>query len=65
MYAAGTKMFGTGAAIYTSVVVARSTDTIMPNCEFRVLLRLLRRLNKNVRRRRPELWREQTWVVSP
>jgi hypothetical protein len=34
-----TKIFRTGAAIYTPVVVARSTVPNWPNCEFRVLLR--------------------------
>jgi hypothetical protein len=33
------KVFRTGAAIYTAVVVARSTGPNRPNCEFRVLLR--------------------------
>jgi hypothetical protein len=33
------KTFRTGGAIYTSVVVARSTGLNRPNCEFRVLLR--------------------------
>jgi hypothetical protein len=34
-----TKIFRTGAAIYTAVVVARSTGPNRPNSEFRVLLR--------------------------
>jgi hypothetical protein len=42
------KIFRTGAAIYTAVVVARSTGPNMPNCEVRVLLRLLQRLRENV-----------------
>jgi hypothetical protein len=33
------KIFQTGADIYTEVVVARSTGPNRPNCEFRVLLR--------------------------
>jgi hypothetical protein len=33
------KIFRTGAAIYTTVVVARSTGPNRPNCEFGVLLR--------------------------
>jgi hypothetical protein len=33
------KIFRTGAAIYTALVVARSTGPNRPNCEFRVLLR--------------------------
>jgi hypothetical protein len=33
------KIFHTGANICTAVVVARSTGTNRPNCEFRVLLR--------------------------
>jgi hypothetical protein len=33
------KIFQTGVAIYTAVVVARSTSPNRPNCEFRVLLR--------------------------
>jgi hypothetical protein len=61
-YEVVSKIFRTGAAIYTAVVVARSTGPKRPNCEFWVLLRLLRRLRGNVRRRRPELWREQTWL---
>jgi hypothetical protein len=32
------KIFQTGAAIYTAVVVAQSTSPNRPNCEFRVLL---------------------------
>jgi hypothetical protein len=53
------KIFRTVATIYTAVVVARSTSPNRPNCKFRVLLRL----RENVRRRRPELWREQTWLL--
>src|SRR5215469_6301242 len=49
--------------MYTAGVVARSTDPNRPKFEFRVLLRLLRRLRENVRRRRPELWREETWLL--
>ena len=37
---------------------------IRPNYEFRVLPRVLRRLRDNVRRRRPKLWREQTWHLQ-
>jgi hypothetical protein len=33
------KIFRTGAVIYTAVVVARSTGPNRPNCGFRVLLR--------------------------
>jgi hypothetical protein len=33
------KIFWTGAAIYTAVVVARSTGPNRPNCKFQVLLR--------------------------
>jgi hypothetical protein len=58
-YEVVSKTFRTGAAIYTAVVVARSTGTNRPNCEFQVL----RRLRVNVRRCRPELWREQTWLL--
>jgi hypothetical protein len=50
------KIFRTGAATYIAIVVARSTCPNRPNCEFRVLLRLLRLLRVNVRRCRPELW---------
>jgi hypothetical protein len=39
MYEVIYKIYGTGAAIYTEVVVARSTGPNRPNCEFRVLLR--------------------------
>jgi hypothetical protein len=39
VYEVLSKIFRTGAAIYTSVVVARSTGTKRPNCEFRVVLR--------------------------
>jgi hypothetical protein len=49
--------------MYTAVVLARNTGPNRPDCEFRVLLRLLRRLREKVRRRRPELWREQTWLL--
>jgi hypothetical protein len=37
-YEVVSKIFRTGAAIYTEVVVARSTGPNRPNCEFRVLL---------------------------
>jgi hypothetical protein len=57
------KIFRFGAAIYTAVVVARSTGPNRPNCEFRFLLWLLRQVRKNVRRRRPELWRGQAWLL--
>jgi hypothetical protein len=57
------KIFRTGAAIYTAVAVAQTICPNRPNCGFRVLLRLLRRLRENVRRRRPELWREETWLL--
>jgi hypothetical protein len=50
-YEVVSKILRIGAAIYTAVVVARSTGPNRPNCEFRVLLR------ENVRSRRPELWR--------
>jgi DNA-directed RNA polymerase subunit N (RpoN/RPB10) len=63
LYEVVSKIFRTGAAIYTAVVVARSTGPNRPNCEFRVLLRLLQRLRENVRRRRSKLWREQTWLL--
>jgi hypothetical protein len=54
------KIFRTGAAIYTAVVVARSTGPNRPNCESQVLLRSFAATGKNVRRRHPELWRKQT-----
>jgi hypothetical protein len=57
------KIFRTGASNYTAVVLARSTNSNRPNCEFRVLLLLLRRLHENLRRRRPEHWLEQTWLL--
>jgi hypothetical protein len=38
-YEVVSKIFRTGAAIYTAVVVARSTGPNRPNCEFRDLLR--------------------------
>jgi hypothetical protein len=37
-YEVVSKIFRTGAAIYTAVVIARSTGPNRPNCEFRVLL---------------------------
>jgi hypothetical protein len=39
LYEVVSKILWTGAAIYTAVVVARSTGLNRPNCEFRVLLR--------------------------
>jgi hypothetical protein len=39
LYEVESKIFRTGAAINTAVVVARSTGPNRPNCEFRVLLR--------------------------
>jgi hypothetical protein len=53
------KIFRTGAAIYTAVVVAQRICPNWSNCEFRVL----RRLRENLRRRRPKLWREQTLLL--
>jgi hypothetical protein len=38
VYEVVSKIFGTGASIYTAVVVARSTGPNRPNCKFRVLL---------------------------
>jgi hypothetical protein len=38
-YEVVSKIFRTGAATYTPVVVARNTGPNRPNCEFRVLLR--------------------------
>jgi hypothetical protein len=63
IYEVVSKIFRTGSTIYTAVVVARSTDPNRLNCELRAILRLLRRLRENVRRRRHELWREQTWLL--
>jgi hypothetical protein len=40
MYNVVSKIFRTGAAIYTLVVVARSTGPNRTNCEYRVLLQL-------------------------
>jgi hypothetical protein len=39
IYEVVSKIFLTGAAIYTAVVVARSTGANRPKCEFRVILR--------------------------
>jgi hypothetical protein len=52
-------MFRTDAAIYTAVVVARSTGPNRLNCDFRVRLRL----RENVRRRRTGIWWEQSWML--
>jgi hypothetical protein len=54
----------TGTAIYTAVVVARSIGSNRPKCEFWDYCDVLRRLRENVQRRRPELWREQTWLLK-
>jgi histone-lysine N-methyltransferase SETMAR len=51
-------MFRTGAAIYTAVVVP--TGQILNSGFYRDVLR---RLRENVRRRRPELCQEQTWLL--
>jgi hypothetical protein len=48
MYEVVSKILRTGVAIHTAVMVARSTVPNRPNCEFRVLLRLLRRLSEDV-----------------
>jgi hypothetical protein len=61
-YEVVSKIFRTGATNHIAVVAQRICPN-RPNCEFRVLLRLLRRLRENVRRRRPELWQEQTWLL--
>jgi hypothetical protein len=60
-YEVVSKIFRTGASIYTPVAVARSTNPNRSNCEF--YCDVLRRLRENVRRRCPELWREQTWLL--
>jgi hypothetical protein len=39
IYEVVSEIFRTGAAIYTEVVVARSTGPNRPNCEFQLLLR--------------------------
>jgi hypothetical protein len=63
IYEVMSKIFRTGAAIYTGVV-ARSTGRNRSNCEFRVLLRSFVVIaREDVRRRRPAFWREQTWLL--
>jgi hypothetical protein len=57
------KIFGTGAAIYTAVVVARSIVPKSQNVNSGFYCEVLRRLRENVRRLRPKLWREQTWLL--
>jgi hypothetical protein len=57
------KIFRTDAAIYTEVVVARSTGPNRPNLNSGFYCDVLRLLRENVRRCRPELWREQTWLL--
>jgi hypothetical protein len=52
-YEVVSKTFRTGAAIYTAVVVARSTVPNRPNCEFGFYCDVLWRLSENVRRRPP------------
>jgi hypothetical protein len=61
-YKVVSKIFRTGAAIYTVVVVARSTGPKRLNREFRVYCDVLRRLRQNVRRCL-ELWRESTSLL--
>jgi hypothetical protein len=53
-YEVESKIFRTGAAIYTAVVVARSTVPNRPNCEFGFYCDVLWRLRENVGRRRPD-----------
>jgi hypothetical protein len=57
------KIFRTGATIYTAVVVVWSTGPNRPNCEFRVLLWLLLWLCENMLRCRPKLRQELNWLL--
>jgi hypothetical protein len=57
------KIFQAGTAIYTAVVVARSTGPNRQTVNSGFYCDVLRRLRENERRRRPELLREQTRVL--
>jgi hypothetical protein len=57
------KIFRTGVAIYTAVVVARSTGPNRPNCEFRSAATFCGDCVKTCEDVAPELWREQTWLL--
>jgi hypothetical protein len=63
LYEVLSKIFRTGAAIYTSVVVARGTGPKNQTVNFRFYCDFFLRLRENVRRSRPELWPEQTWLL--
>jgi hypothetical protein len=56
-------IFRTVNAIYTAVVVVRSTCSNRPNCEIRVLLRRFAATEWKRAKTSPEIWREQTWLL--
>jgi hypothetical protein len=63
-YEMESKIFRTGAAIYTAVVVAQRICPNRPNCEFRdLLLSFAATAGKHAKTMPPELWREQTWLL--
>jgi histone-lysine N-methyltransferase SETMAR len=57
------KIFRTGAAIYTAVVVAQRIIPKGQTVNSGFYCDVFRRKRENVRRRRPELWKEQTWLL--
>jgi hypothetical protein len=59
------KIFRTGAAIYTAVVVARSTGPNRPNCEFRVLLRSFAATARIRTKMLPWTWARTHLAASP
>jgi hypothetical protein len=63
VYEVVSKILRSGATIYTAVVVARASVLTGQTVNSGFCCDVLRRLRENVRRRRPELWREQTWPL--
>jgi hypothetical protein len=63
VYEAVSKIFRSGSAIYTAVVVARSNGPKGQTVNSGFCCDVFRQLRENLRRRRPELWREKTWLL--
>jgi histone-lysine N-methyltransferase SETMAR len=57
------KIFRAGDAICTAVVVGEAPVPTGQTVNDGFYRDVLRRLRENVRRRRPELWREHNWLL--
>jgi hypothetical protein len=62
LYEVVSKIFRTGAAIYTAAVVAQKFVPTGQNVNSWLSCKVLRRQRENVRRRR-QLWQKQTWLI--